>query len=108
MSQPGALGRQILDLTVVLVPVSSEKPPHVHLRLTCSLRVLKPPPRILGAEWAGPTRSDRTGCALVPAAHLRGAGLSINARCCCHNMEGRRAAAHYPNKEETLTCVMHQ
>ena len=34
MSQACALGRQILDLTEVLVPLSSEKPPHAHVSLS--------------------------------------------------------------------------
>ncbi len=38
ISQAAALGRQILDLTVVFVPLSSEKPPHANLILNCSLR----------------------------------------------------------------------
>lgn len=33
--QTGALGRQILDLTVVFIPLRSEKPPHPHLCFTC-------------------------------------------------------------------------
>lgn len=38
MSQAGALGRQILDLAVVFLLVSSEKPPHARPDLNGSLR----------------------------------------------------------------------
>lgn len=106
MSQADALGRQILDLTAVFVPVSSEKPPHAPLCLNRALRSKASStfPWSSGQGECVPCR--QIGCSMpiscnislslsmsvFKKSHPRRASLSINPSCCFHNMEARRAA----------------